>query len=266
MNDLVETAVPQLPADTGPASVLRAITDLASRPGIDIQAITALVDLHRSMQADEAKRQFNEAFARLKLPRITKKGEVRYPIEKNNPQSALRKAFSYARWEDIDEIIRDLLSAEGFSLDFDTEPQTDGRIVVSGMLRHVGGGERVAKIGPLPLDTSGGKNNIQALGSTFSYGKRYCGTMLLNLVFEGEDDDGKAGGTILIDAHTVKKLSDLIMTIGEKIERFLKYMAVESLADIEVSDLPRAMNALFSKMTPEQAEKLRREWDKEGKK
>jgi hypothetical protein len=46
----------------------------------------------------------------------------------------------------------------------------------------------------LPLDTSGSKNNVQAVGSSTSYGKRYTATLLLNIRTKGEDDDGHAGG------------------------------------------------------------------------
>ncbi|WP_409524602.1 ERF family protein [Pseudomonas sp.] len=44
----------------------------------------------------------------------------------------------------------------------------------------------------LPLDTSGSKNAVQAVGSSTSYGKRYVMSALLNLTTRGEDDDGHA--------------------------------------------------------------------------
>lgn len=249
-----------LPALPGPSTVLETIVRIAADPGIDPSRIAALIELHRSLRADQATAEFNAAFAELAatLPRITKKGEVKYPAEKGKPQGPLIRAFNYARWEDIDEVVRPLLNERGFALSFNTESVGDGRIIVHGTLSHVGGHSRSAQIGPLPLDTSGGKNNIQALGSTFSYGKRYCGTMLLNLIFEGEDDDGVAGGTILIDAASVKTLSDLIMATNSKLDGFLKFMEVETLADIQLVDFPRAMNALFAKMSPGQAAEWRK--------
>lgn len=263
MND-----APSLPAIAGPSDILQAIVKIAADPSVDPGRIGALIELHRSLQADQAKQEFNQAFAALTavLPRITKKGEVKYPKDKGNPTGPLIKAFSYARWEDIDEIIRPLMDEHGFWFDFNTEPMPDGRVIVHGTLHHRGGHSRSSQIGPLPLDTSGGKNNIQALGSTFSYGKRYCGTMLLNLIFEGEDDDGVAGGTILIDAASVKKLSDLIMATNSRLDGFLKFMNVESLADIQLVDFPRAINGLLAKMTPEQFVEWQKREDAEKKK
>lgn len=243
------------PAIVGPSDVLSALMGMARDPSIDPERIKAFVMLHRELEADQAKRAFNEAFATLSaaLPRITKKGEVKYPENKANPTGPQIKAFNYAKWEDIDAVVRPLLIANDFSLSFNTTPQPDGRIVVHGRLSHLAGHHREVQIGPLPLDTSGGKNNIQALGSTTSYGKRYCGTMLLNLIFEGEDDDGVKGGTILIDAASVKQLSDLIRVTSSNLDIFLnRFMKVETLADIQLLDFPRAINALMSKMTPEQ--------------
>ncbi len=120
-------------------------------------------------------------------------------------------------------------------------------VIVTGTLRHKAGHSETASIGPLPLDTSGGKNNLQGAGSTFSYGKRYTATMLLNLTFEGEDDDGVKGGTQLIDDESVKRLSDLIMETKSDFNRFLKFMEVDGLPEIEVKDFPKAVNMLLQK-------------------
>ena len=42
----------------------------------------------------------------------------------------------------------------------------------------------------LPLDTSGSKNAVQAVGTSVSYGKRYVMCAMLNIATRGEDDDG----------------------------------------------------------------------------
>lgn len=253
-----------LPAVIGPSERFAAIMKLAADPNIDVGKITALIELDRGMQRDQAKREFDLAFAELSatLPRITKKGEVKYPENKNQPNGPMVKAFNYAKFEDILELVQPLLNLHRFQIAFDTEPHSDGKITVIGFLRHAAGHEISAKFGPLMLDTSGGKNNIQAVGSTFSYGKRYCLTALLNLVFEGEDDDGVRGGTIMIDAASVKTLSDMIMATSDdekpiKLDGFLKFMQVETLADIQVVDYPKAQNMLMSRMSPASVEKWR---------
>lgn len=261
MNDQPET---NLPAVIGPSERFAAIMKLAADPNIDVGKITALIELDRGMQRDQAKREFDTAFAALSagLPTIKKNGEVKYPEDKTKPNGRMLKAFNYARYEDILELVAPLLKEHKFQIAFDTEPHSDGKITVIGFLRHAAGHEVSARFGPLMLDTSGGKNNIQAVGSTFSYGKRYVLTALLNLVFEGEDDDGVRGGTILIDAASVKQLSDMILaTSGDEkpisLDRYLAAMEVETLADIRVEDFQRAQNLLLSRMSASAVEKWR---------
>jgi len=43
---------------------------------------------------------------------------------------------------------------------------------------------------PAPLDTTGGKSNVQAVGSTNSFLRRYVACNIFNIVVVGDDDDG----------------------------------------------------------------------------
>ncbi len=62
---------------------------------------------------------------------------------------------------------------------------------------------------PLPLDTSGSKNNIQGMGSSLTYGKRYLVTAMLNIVTEGEDKDGNDNPPIT--EEQVNKIRDMFI-------------------------------------------------------
>lgn len=232
-----------------PESMLAIIERAATNPAVDVAKMEALLTMQERLIANQSRQAFNEAFARLqpKLPRITKRGEVKYPVEKNNPQSKTKKAFSYARWEDIDAAISPLLNDEGFRLSWTTQPHAAGGVIILGTLRHVQGHEQNASIGPLPLDTSGGKNNNQAMGSTFSYGKRYTAQMLLNLTYEGEDDDGVSGGLQRITAEQVDEISHLLTESKGSLDAFCRLMDVESLVDISVEKFPVAINALMAR-------------------
>jgi hypothetical protein len=218
------------------AQFFELIARAASDPKVDVAKMQALLDMQRQLIADQARAEFNEAFARLapRLPRIRKSGAIDY---------GKGPAIAYAKWEDIDAAIRPLLLAEGFTLMFDTEPLAD-RVIVIGVLQHVGGHEKRAQTPPLTFDNSGGKNATQAAGSTFSYGKRYAATMLLNITTEGEDDDGAFSRVQTIEAAKVDQLQRMIRSYGGNLDKFLAYMRVKSLSEITVGDFPRAVRTI----------------------
>jgi len=75
----------------------------------------------------------------------------------------------YARREDIDLMLRPIYQAEGFTVTWNA-PINDNRIQVVGSFTAFGHTEtREWSCSP---DTSGGKQNPQAAGSTISYGQR----------------------------------------------------------------------------------------------
>lgn len=238
-----------LPATLAASTVLSIIAKAAADPAVDVAKMQALLDMQRQLMADQSRAEFNEAMARLqpRLPRIAKKGDVKYPVRKGDDDGPKKHAFFFARIEDIDDAIRPLLNDEGFSLSGDTIPQPDGRIIVTTTLLHRGGHSKTVQIGPLPLDTSGGKNNVQALGSTYSYGYRYGQRALLNLVFEGDDDDGVRGGQEFISDASVKVLSDLLIETKSDLGKFCALFSVGGLPEIQVADYPAAVNALLDK-------------------
>jgi hypothetical protein len=229
------------------ANVLAMIDRAARDASVDVQKMQALLDMQERVMKRHAETEFTEAFARLsaRLPRIKKNGTLEYPINKNDPDGPKRKIANFAKWEDIDAAIRPLLTAEGFSLSWESAPRAGegGGLMVTGHLGHVGGHVRSATI-PLPLDTSGGKNNLQGYGSTFRYGQRYTATMLLNFITEGEDDDGVRGADEFISDAQAAQIHAGVKALGRPLDAFLEYMGVRSVEEIQVSDFPRAMNAL----------------------
>ena len=78
---------------------------------------------------------------------------------------------------------------------------------------------------PASLDTTGNKSNVQAVGSTNSFLRRYVLCNIFNIVVVGDDDDG-IGGTL--DEAQTKTIVEMIKKakVGPK---FLKYMKAESV-------------------------------------
>ena len=232
MTKEIATQEPILPPviKTEAQQLMDMIGALATNPQADVAKFNALLDLKERIVSKQAEAEFNDAYVKLvrEIPRIKRTGSVSYKE---------KEAFKFAPWEQIDIIIRPLLEKHGFALTFDTAPKADGGAIITGTLLHVSGHSRSASIA-LALDNSGGKNNIQGMGSTFSYGKRYTATMLLNIVTEGEDDDGNSAENIGADETDI--LEKKIVSTGTDRANFLKLFRVKEVGLIQKRDLEKA--------------------------
>jgi len=144
----------------------------------------------------------------------------------NGKQRGAVEAFKYAPLEEIDKHLRPLLAEEQMDLSYSDEP-CEGGILVRGRLKHLPSGHYEDSFMPAPPDTTGGKSNVQAVGSTNSFLRRYVACNIFNIVVVGDDDDGN-GGTI--DEAQAKTILELIKK-AKAGPKFLKYMRAESLED-----------------------------------
>lgn len=230
-------AVEQMPRD-----MLSAIVMLAKDPSVDVAKLGALVEMQERMELRQAKVEFSRALTRLsgKLPRVKKNGTVDLGSGKGS--------FAFAKWEDMDRIIRPLMDEEGFTLSFDSSQRAEqgGGIIVIGELLHRDGHSKTASMS-LPLDTGPGRNNLQAMGSSLSYGKRYCAEMLLNIVREGADDDGVKGGAQYIGPGQMAHIRKMLAETGTNEIRFLETIGVGEVEQIKVGEFTIAVNLLNAK-------------------
>ena len=220
------------------------IERLAHDSTVDPAKIGAILDLQERMMAKRAETDFNEAFLRLrgKLP-IIKKGDI--VAYENKKTGKMEEAFKFAKWEKVQAIIDDIIASEGFDLTFDSQVHPNGTAVIA-ILHHSGGHTRRTSTPPIPIDSGGGKNNVQGVGSSMSYGQRYATKFALNLRFE-DDDDGHQAGIKFIDTESAKTIENLIAETKADKARFLQFMEAASVDNIQVKDYPKAMNALISK-------------------
>lgn len=215
---------------------MQAVMDIARDPTFDAAKLHALLDFQQRLDARAREAAFNEAMARMQplLPTIDKKGKIN--IVKNGE---LIQSTPYARYEDIDKAIRPLMMEEGFSFSFTSAPPTaDGKLIITATLRHRDG-HGVSATVPLALESSGSKNNTQAMGSTISYGKRYLVCMLLNIVTEGEDIDGNSPKVDAQQATNLVSLMDAAELTPEQRKKFLKWLRADKPEDVLVNDYER---------------------------
>lgn len=237
-----ETPAPELSPEATPETggLLSVIARAAADPAVDVAKMEALLRLQREVIADQAKAEFNAAYTRLtgRMPRVKKNGRVELGIGKGS--------YPFAKWEDIDLIIRPLLADEGFGLTFNSRVREGGGLVVVGTLLHRDGFSISAEM-PLPLDSGPGRNNLQATGSTLSYGKRYVAEMLLNIVREGNDDDGARGSGEPISLEQLENLTGLLEPAGVTPEMFCQRWKIDALADLPQANFVEAMNGLSAR-------------------
>lgn len=229
------------------------IERMALDPNSDVTKMERLVDLFMKLRADAALHSFIRAMAEMqgRLPEITREGRI-VIHKKDAPKTPENEIQStpYARFEDINAAVMPVLNAHGFTMNFKSKRDSD-RVIVTGILGHVDG-HREESVFEMPLDTTGSKNNNQAVGSSFSYGKRYAMIALLNInsrAAPDRDDDAEATGPRKISEEQVAALQDLIDQTGTDNAKFCKAMKVEAVADILVKDYGQADKLLRQKLT-----------------
>lgn len=165
------------------ATILQVIQRAAADPQCDIEKMERLMAMHERMQARNAEAEFNASMAAMQseMPSIAERGQIKV-------QGQVRS--NYATFEDINDIVKPIMQQFGFAVSFRVETVQSGMSVTGILMHRAGHREQTTML--LPLDTSGSKNSVQALGSSVSYGKRYVLCALLNITTRGEDDDGNA--------------------------------------------------------------------------
>lgn len=228
-------------------SVLALIARAATDPNINVDVMERMLAMQQQVMAKQAEVAFNQALATIQgqLPRISKDAKI---VHNGKTIS------TYSTYENIDNYIRPLLIEHGFSLRFNSEQAADGKAVIVGTLAHAAGHSVTNKI-TLGIDSSGAKNNVQGMGSTIAYGKRYLVGMLLNLVFEGEDDDGQKGGSKPVTDAQAAEIKKLLEDSGADTVKFLAYVGAPNVDAMDASMYAPAVAMLRSKLASKGAAK-----------
>lgn len=177
------------------ADMFAGIMEVVKDPDVSPEKMSALLDVQERMINRQALMDFNKAKmqAMAEMPIIDRNGAIK--------NKAGQVQSRYARFEDIDRIVRPICAKYGLVYSFNISEGERGATKVTCELGHVGG--HVEHYGPLavPLDTSGSKNPTQGVGSSVSYGKRYTLCAALNIVTLFEDNDGQTATKTLSAAE-----------------------------------------------------------------
>ncbi len=240
MNALTQREEPGAVADYN-SSLLEVIAKAARDPNVDIDKMERLLQMQERVSARTAEQEFASAFAQMQpnLPYIS----ARNAIVHNGKEIA-----KYADWPSISRAIAPILCEYGFGLNFSFENTADS-VTVTARLKHVSGHTETNSV-TLPSDKSGAKNQVQAVGSSLTYGQRYAGCPLVGVVIEGLDDDGHTAGGGAINDADLAMLQTLVEHTNSNIPLLLKACncRAKALSELTPAEAERCKDALETKL------------------
>lgn len=148
----------------------------AVEQGADIDKLEKLMNLQERYNTEQAKKEFAEALSGFQ-------SELGPIIKRKQGHNC-----KYADLDDIAQQIRPILDKHRLAYSFSQDQDNTG-IFVTCTVRHQSGYSESNRMGA-PFDTSGGKNNIQAIASSVTYLRRYTLTGALGITTGEDDNDG----------------------------------------------------------------------------
>jgi hypothetical protein len=195
---ITETGTNVAKFEPRPTNLLVAFAQAASDPACNPEKMKALSDMVDKMKAEEAEVAFTEAYIDMQeeLPSISATGRIEIAAK----VGSRGQSTPYAKYDEIMRVIKPILKKYKFALMVVSEPNPSGvGVIVRGTLSRVhktqyGKATHVKQtIIAVPLENSGSKNNVQGIGSSLSYAKRYGVIQLLNIISHAEVDDDRDG-------------------------------------------------------------------------
>jgi hypothetical protein len=189
MNEIAAVKPEALPIAAQPiseaGSMLNLIAAMATNPDVDVEKFRALMAMQKEIKDGEASLAFVRAMSACQ-------GEMLSIVrDAENKHTRTR----YARLETIDAAVRPIYTRHGFSLSFNSPEPIAGAMRITCDVSHSGGHTKQYQLEGA-LDGAGAKGasnktDIQALGSTSTYLRRYLTMMVFNITLTDEDDDGE---------------------------------------------------------------------------
>ncbi|MBM4073373.1 MAG: ERF family protein [Planctomycetes bacterium] len=238
----VET--PALPAgEVGSVALMRLIERAAMSSEFDVEKLDKLLAVKERWEANEARKAFVAAKAGFKgeTIRLTKNKTVRYATGKGDTE------YDHATLDHVANAVGPALAKHGLTYSWKTEQGDGGVIRVTCILTHTLGHSESVTLSGSP-DQSGGKNSIQAVGSTVTYLERYTLLSILGMAAADQDDDARtagAGGPISAEQKT--ELIEMMKSTGADTARFLRFFKVETLDELPASQFEHAKAMLVAK-------------------
>jgi hypothetical protein len=231
-------------------SIMEIIAAVARDPNVDVARIDALVALKERMEARDAEKVFNAAFAAamMEMPRVAKRGKK---------DMKEKGCIAYATYEDVDAAIRPIETKHGFARSFATRTSDKPGCIMVLRLTHRAGhsitSERYCRPDPGP-----GRNDTQAEGSGESYGRRYLTLAVWNIVTVGADDDANSADPISDEqAMALRTMLDYLAMTPQQATRFWAWIgpSAVNVETIQRKDFERVNRWLSDRVKAQEAQR-----------
>ena len=171
------------------SSKMITLIENAINGGADVETLGKLMTLHERNEANQAKKAYTAAMTMFKSNRliVEKDEHVRYEGKNNSVTE-----YFHATLANVLDVITPRLSENGLSVGWSHAQNEKGDLSVTCTITHILGHSEATTM-TAPPDSSGGKNSLQAIGSTNSYLERYTVLALSGTATKDMDDDGRRG-------------------------------------------------------------------------
>jgi len=215
---------------TTETSMIAIIEKAIINPEVDVEKMQALLDVQERIMDKHAQIAFNQSMVAtiVEIPSFEK--------------ATSGHNYKYATFEQINKVVKPILASHNLYVTFLTDFQSDNYVMVTAEITHKDGFSKKTSM-RFPFDSTGSKNEVQAVASAISYGKRYMQNALLNITTHGEDDDGFASERTIGKAE-IARLNNGLGISGVDLTVFCKSMNVERLSEIKVDNLSEALGFL----------------------
>lgn len=165
-----------------PGTLIEFLARAVRDPSIDVHKLQAIYQMQREIVADDRRERFHEAMNAVQ-------GEMQ-AVVRNALNSETRS--KYATLEAVDAAIRPIYAKHGFSLSFSEAANDQPEMKIECIVRRGGHAEtfHLSALSDMtgPKGTPN-KTNVQGVGSSVSYLRRYLTCMIFNVALR-DDNDG----------------------------------------------------------------------------
>lgn len=211
----------------------------------NLDMVGKLMDYQDRYDAKMARRAFDLALAAAKaeIPLIKKNRTVDF-----TNKDGKRTHYKHEDLGEIIDVVGPILARQGLFVRFATKAVPNEPVTVTCILTH-SDGHSVENSLTAGRDTTGNKNDHQAIASAVTYLQRYTLKAALGLAAAADDDGKEAGGDLdepaYITTEQAKGIEDRCANEGVNVDKLclhLKVTAVENILAKEYDSVIRTLN------------------------